>query len=184
MNDFNSAYKKTMRFEEGYSNNPNDRGGETYFGISRRKHPGWRGWVIIDNPDKHDPRILKMLVYHFYYTEYWQKINCDKIQNQKIAEELFDSAVNFGRTAASYMLQKSLNLLNRNSKDYNDISVDGIVGDETITTVTKCIKGNKENLLFNLMNFYQAKKYLEIMEADSTQEIFTGWFKRVEVIKL
>ena len=45
---FDEAYKKTALFEGGYVNDPVDRGGETFRGISRKNHPGWSGWILVD----------------------------------------------------------------------------------------------------------------------------------------
>jgi lysozyme family protein len=48
MAHFKTAYALTMGHEGIYSNNPKDRGGETYKGIARKFHPSWEGWKAID----------------------------------------------------------------------------------------------------------------------------------------
>ena len=48
MANFNESFNITLGYEGGYSNDPDDAGGETYKGISRRYHPGWKGWALID----------------------------------------------------------------------------------------------------------------------------------------
>ena len=48
MADFEKAFINTMGYEGGYVYDPDDAGGETYKGISRRYHPSWPGWRIID----------------------------------------------------------------------------------------------------------------------------------------
>ena len=48
MADFKKALTETLRHEGGYVNDPKDPGGETYKGISRKNHPDWEGWNIID----------------------------------------------------------------------------------------------------------------------------------------
>ena len=48
MADFTKAYALTAAYEGGYVDDPEDAGGETYRGISRRYHPSWQGWQIID----------------------------------------------------------------------------------------------------------------------------------------
>ena len=47
MAEFKKAYDKTMGHEGGYVHDPDDAGGETYKGISRRYHPGWEGWKVV-----------------------------------------------------------------------------------------------------------------------------------------
>ncbi|HBF18469.1 MAG TPA: hypothetical protein DDW81_00145 [Cryomorphaceae bacterium] len=48
MADFEWAYRHTSNKEGGYVNDPSDYGRETYRGISRRWHPYWEGWKIVD----------------------------------------------------------------------------------------------------------------------------------------
>ncbi len=46
---FEEALDHTLQFEGGYANDPADRGGETFRGISRVSHPDWPGWAEIDH---------------------------------------------------------------------------------------------------------------------------------------
>jgi lysozyme family protein len=48
MSDFNPAYQRVRDNEGEYSNDRNDRGGETYAGLCRRDDGDWAGWAIID----------------------------------------------------------------------------------------------------------------------------------------
>jgi lysozyme family protein len=52
MNRFNKFIKVVEKAEGGYVNDPADRGAETYKGISRKFHPNWPGWGVVD---KHKP---------------------------------------------------------------------------------------------------------------------------------
>ena len=196
------SLNKTLPKEGFINNNPKDKGGYTYKGISREKHPSWKGWRIIDSvlsslsvaPRNIKKRVildevfnanlpLNRLVKDFYRAEFWNKIQGDLLPSQLIADELFDTSVNLGVSAASEFLQNTINLLNKNGTIYPDIIVDGVIGNQTLTTLNKCIAVNGEKLIFNLLNFYQAKKYIEIMEHDHSQEIFIGWFNRIDITK-
>ena len=126
---------------------------------------------------------LQNLVFNFYRTEFWNKIQGDLLPSQLIADELFESSINLGVPAASEILQRSVDLLNRNISLYPDIAVDGIIGNQTLEALKKCLAANGKKLIYNLLNFYQAKHYIEIMEKDHTQEIFIGWFSRIEIQK-
>ena len=197
--DFILALNKTLSSEGLISNNKSDHGGFTYKGISRTKPPAWPGWKIIDStplaatkpvPDLFRERgagggvnKLNQLVEEFYRSEFWNKIQGDLLPTQLIADELFASSINLGVPAASEILQRTINLLNRNARLYSDIMVDGIIGTQTLAALNKSIAANGEKLLFNLLNFCQAKRYIEIMEKDHTQEIFIGWFSRIDIIK-
>lgn len=190
-NQFNEAYKKLIAIEGGYSNDTDDTGGETYKGISRNNYPDWKGWRIIDELkknagyqeilNKHSE--LEEEVKKFYYENYWLKLKCDKINSFLIAEELFESAVNIGINKAVEYLQRTLNILNRNRKLYDDIVIDGIMGNVTLNTLNKSITLNGEKLVYNILNFYQAYHYLRLMELKPAYEKYIGWFKRIDIIK-
>ena len=104
MADFWTADKRIASAEGFYSNHPADTGGETLWGIARNKNPHWRGWVIVDDYKKkpgfpgnlRNDQNLYRLRGEFYKSEYWDKINGDRIQSQIIAEEKYDTAVNMG----------------------------------------------------------------------------------------
>ena len=191
--DFMTSFIKALSNEGFISNNSTDKGGFTYKGISRTKHQSWPGWKIIDEIFRstdyqsvqqiNSNPILQNLVQGFYLTEFWNKIQGDLLPTQNIANEIFESSINLGVSAASEILQRTINLLNRNSKLFPDISVDGIIGNETLAALRKCIEANGEKLIYNILNFYQAKHYIQIMEKDHTQEIFIGWFSRIDIIK-
>jgi lysozyme family protein len=186
--EFYKAYQLTIAHEGGYSNHPSDKGGETFMGISRVHNSDWRGWGIIDavklnKDDIVNNKKLLDLVYNFYRERYWRRINGSRIPDQDIANELFDTAVNMGVLFTVMLLQKTLNLLNRNQKLYKDIKVDGVFGDKTFLALDQSINKNGSVLVQNILNCYQAKRYLEIMERSKDQEIFIGWFNRVEIIR-
>ena len=104
MANFEIAYKRTAKFEGGYVNDPNDRGGETYAGISRRAHPKWAGWATIDRAkkEKNFPKnlssnvVLQQQVRTLYRNNYWTPIWGDRIKRQEVANELYDFGVNAG----------------------------------------------------------------------------------------
>lgn len=104
MANFEEAYLRTCKFEGGYANNPADTGGETYKGISRKNNPKWEGWSIIDSYKKKSnfPKNLdsdtklQELVKSCYRENYWNPVKGDNIRNQKVANDMYDMAVNAG----------------------------------------------------------------------------------------
>jgi lysozyme family protein len=190
MADFSIAYQKTSVFEGGYSNDPHDRGGETYKGISRKFHPDWGGWIILDLMDDKNSKNsqLQSLVNSFYYNEFWTFLKCDEF-DQPIADELFDTAVNQGKITAAKYLQESLNLLNNNQRHYKDIAVDGEIGNVTINAYkeymnTSYFQGRSKerniNTLLKVLNGLQFERYKNIVKQSPDQEIyFYGWLQRV-----
>ena len=228
--NFLASFNKVLAVEGMLGNNYADKGGMTYKVISRIKHPGWPGWIIIDKlytqasssskevslPSEllnaasakklseaaaaenkflnevaseltaktENNSILQNPVRVFYHEEFGITVRGDQLPSQAIADESFECAVNLGVQTAAENLQQTINLLNRNARLYSDISVGGIIGSQTLSTLNRCISVNGERLVYNLLNFYQAKHYIEIMESDHAQEVFIGWFNRIEIIKM
>ena len=117
MADFIKSFNKTVLAEGGYVNNPNDKGGETYMGVTRKNHKDSKMWDIIDlykktfkgttlNKKLKAHETLQDEVKKIYYDNYWKVISLDKFKSQRIANQVFDVAVNCGVTAAIRMLQR------------------------------------------------------------------------------
>ena len=184
MADFKAAYKITMAHEGGYANNPADTGGETWKGIARKKHPDWPGWPLVDKAkhgdfpaNLHSVLGLQDMVESFYKVKFWDYLKLDQVNSQKIANELFDTSVNMGQGIAALFLQRSLNVSNRNGKDYAELQVDGNVGSVTINTLNNHPRPEQ---VYKLLNTLQGARYISICEANPSQEIFlNSWLSRV-----
>ncbi len=192
MANFNGAYKLTLEHEGGYNKDPDDVGGETYKGISRRYHPRWKGWQLIDGlklqysfPDNLDRNAdLDDMIKEFYKDNYWNLFCGDKIPNQLVANELFDTGVNMGIGRAVKYLQMSLNLLNRNEKNYPDIVEDGKFGSNTLRTLRIYLRSDKVHYLLKIMNILQGMHYIEYAKKSAIQERYMrGWLSRVDITK-
>lgn len=120
MAKFIDAYKKVLNNEGIYSNDPDDAGGETYKGISRKANPNWDGWISIDAIKKAHPTTFKGIlkktpelekkVQELYKDKYWDCFELDDVPSQLVAEQMFDTAVNQGQTAAIRFAQRVLDL--------------------------------------------------------------------------
>jgi lysozyme family protein len=183
MADFKIALKDTLGIEGGISNHPDDRGGFTYKGISRKTWPNWGGWKIVDyykDLSKIPPTdigTLDAMVREFYRENFWDRIGLTSINNQKIANELFDTAVNAGAKQPILFLQRALNLLNRNGALYPDTKIDGIIGNKTLELTNS---HPYPDALLKLLNGLQLSYYVAICEKDPSQEEFLrGWLRRV-----
>ena len=118
MADFEEFYSKLSVAEGGYVNSPNDSGGETAFGISRKWNPQWPGWSTIDQikadyPDDYKTRInnnttLKKLAKSFYKEGYWDIFDADEFKSQRVANQICDTAVNCGNSTAIKLAQRIL----------------------------------------------------------------------------
>lgn len=116
MANFEIAYKKTGGFEGGWNIVTGDRGGETYKGIARNFFPSWAGWKIVDekkplrNGAIINNQMLDNLVKKFYKTEFWDVLSADNIEDQSIANTLYDFGVNAGSGRSIKNLQQTLSI--------------------------------------------------------------------------
>jgi lysozyme family protein len=105
---FASAVQTTLVAEGVLSDNPNDHGGLTKYGITQAS---WTAYVAKADPKgllPHSVRgITRDQAIEFYRTEFWLAAGCNKIPAE-IAPAVFDFAVNSGvrRALAYYKLLK------------------------------------------------------------------------------
>ncbi|KQC03133.1 MAG: hypothetical protein APR55_07045, partial [Methanolinea sp. SDB] len=106
--------------EGGYVNDPDDPGGETKFGISRKRYP-----------DLDIRNLTREQAIQIYRRDYWLANSYDLIQDLDVAAKIFDLAVNIGPPAANKILQKSINA----TKAGACLEVDGIVGPKSLSSL-------------------------------------------------
>jgi lysozyme family protein len=112
---FRIAYKITESYEGGYANVANDLGEETYRGISRKFCKDWHGWAHIDNyklkcgtPEQnHYFNDLTDWHVNEFYLDIWIKEGFFDLENQAIANYLFDFRVH--SPIAVKIIQRLLN---------------------------------------------------------------------------
>ena len=174
---FEKAYDRTHKNEGFYANNPNDRGGETYCGISRRFHPDWEGWKIVDSYEdkdklKHD-KVLNSMVRVFFEQNYWEANKFQYIDFDLLAMKLYDIGVNADYLVSQKLFQRSLNFLGA------DLKVDGILGRKTFGAYNSLDFEDKVNCLKTLSGL-QINYYVEITEKRSDQKCWSrNWLGRV-----
>lgn len=185
MADFITIHKKVSIIEGGYVNLKSDRGGETYAGISRKWHPVWTGWPIVDHmktlagfPKNLDRDAeLQALVLNFYKAEFFNPLKLFSLKNSEIAYEIYEMAVNIGIKPAALIVQRSLNRLNNNGKRYPDQPEDGKIGPKTLEAIAYWEKNAQP--LIRALNGNQFIHYDNLCKNDPTQEVnFVGWLER------
>lgn len=118
MADFEKAFNKIIANEGGYVDDKDDKGGETFMGITRKNHPKAAIWNIIDEYIDAHRTSYGLLAYiksnnkamnsikDIYRKQYWNKLLLDKVRSQSIANELFDDCVNRGVAATLKLVRK------------------------------------------------------------------------------
>lgn len=186
---------RLLDIEGGYVDNPNDKGGETLFGIARAYNPHWGGWRMVDalkpaygrTPGFVDmvesSLVLKQSALDFYRREFYvpvMPVSNGGGMSSSIASELFDQAVHFGPRRAVRHLQRVLNVLNRQCELWDDIITDGLMGPATRRTYAVAIRQGSLIHIQRGLDILQGAYLFGRIEADDTQETFTrGWFARV-----
>lgn len=164
----------TLAYEGGYSNNPADKGGETYRGISRKYNSGWSGWSVID-AKKATGTIatntifpeLENNVASYYWNNYFLKNGFNKLTSANVALQLFDYAVNGGYKVAA---------VNTILKDMGIISTESTFSDKLAELVNSVSASRFATKVLELRKSY----YDNIIKADSSQEVFRkGWYARL-----
>lgn len=121
MANFDKEFEKLLKKEGGYANDPDDKGGETYMGISRVANPKWTGWHIIDSmKEQYGTKNLTSIlsknkyltgsVKLYYKNNYWDCFDLDRVPNDRVAHELFDTCVNMGKKTAVELAQQAAGL--------------------------------------------------------------------------
>lgn len=195
MADFETAYAPLKQFEGGWSNDPADAGGETYAGIARRYFPEWEGWKIVDQYKKavrNTPKAmtaalgaiptLQKLVAGWYEKEWWDRLGLARLP-QKLADEIFEQAVNLGKAGCGKKVQTICNAYNYGpggSRYFTDLKIDGAIGPKTLNALAVLIaKKTDAASLVHALNCMQGAHYLELAAKKPSQRKYTaGWMKR------
>lgn len=121
MSDINQAIAKVLNHEGGYADNPNDPGGETNFGISKRAYP--------DLDIKNLTREKAMAIYQRDYVLPLYS----QIESQAVLNALTDFGVTSGTLTAIKELQRSINAVVA-----GPLPVDGVFGPKTLEFANAC----------------------------------------------
>ena len=165
-----------LNVEGGYTNNKNDKGGATNWGITEQtaRAAGYRG-------DMHD--LTRAEAYDILEKQYWTAPGFDRVSALSLALsfEMCDAAVNMGATTAIKWLQRWLNVFNQQGKRYPDITVDGKIGPQTLDALSAFLawRGKEgEDVLLQALNCSQGEYYLSITERrEMNEEFIYGWLK-------
>lgn len=157
--------------EGGHVDHPADPGGETNHGITQAvaiAH-GYTG-PMADLPKEKAEDIY--LNAYIAQPGFLPLVELSK----PVSHKVIDAGVNAGTYRSSVWLQKALNALNRNQKDYKDIVVDGKIGPATINAYVSLVQVRGKvracQMIIKLLDAQQAMHYLSL----TNLEVFTpGW---------
>lgn len=105
MDIFKQALQQVLRWEGFISDDKNDTGGLTIWGISSKSHKDavLKMKALIDAGRKNEALDIAKKI---YYEVYWLKAGCDTM-TEEMSVVVFDTAVNMGRSRAKQLLEES-----------------------------------------------------------------------------
>ena len=99
---FLDALKFTLKWEGGYVNHPDDKGGATNFGITQSTY---NAYMVSLGRIKHDVKDITLgEVREIYWRQYWMQAKCEGMP-ERIGIIVFDTAVLRGAGKSVKMLQ-------------------------------------------------------------------------------
>lgn len=166
---FDKVIGSVLENEGGFSNKKNDRGGRTKYGITQTTYDNWHDRK--DAPRGDVAQISLEEAKAIYREDYWNAGNFELIDSPLLAGKLFDLAVNCGVGTSVMLLQDAVNVCLDNV-----LVVDGALGAKT----AKAANAIPEVLLYDVVRFLAAHRYLNIIEARPEQKEFRrGWLLRL-----
>jgi lysozyme family protein len=157
MSTFDTALRFILDAEGGYVNDPDDAGGETNYGISKRAYPD----LDIASLTRYDAE-------NIYYRDYWLRCQCNELPDQ-FAIAVFCSAVNHGADRAVRLLQETL-----------QVDIDGVIGQHTIAAARS---QNNRYVLGRLLSF-RGVFYADLATRKPEQRKFLrGWLRRLFMLQ-
>lgn len=151
--NFDTAFDRLISHEGGYSNHPDDPGGETMWGVTVAvaRANGYAG------PMRSMPRETARAIYR---SQYWDTVKADSMPFA-VAFQVFDAAVNHGNGQAAKFLQRAAGVVD-----------DGIIGPKTLAAVAA--RGAAAILL--LFNSEREQFYTDLKTWPSFGK---GWSRRI-----
>lgn len=146
---FEAAVEVILSLEKGYVNDPEDPGGETNFGISKRQYPGY------DIKGLTKPEAIAL-----YHEDYWQPLK-PLLLPPRIRLCLFDCAVNQGVGQAIRFLQQAVGT-----------KVDGVLGPYTLSLMQRM----DEAALFEAIMQRRLAHYAKL---STFPRFGVGWMNRI-----
>jgi lysozyme family protein len=157
-----------------FTNDPKDSGGPTRWGITQATARAYGYLGAMETL----PREVAVSIYK---SRYWYDVKFDKISelNTVIGIRLMEFGVVAGQATSAKMLQRALNVLNRNGQDFPDLTADGNVGNMTLDALKQyLIRRGSDGIkvLIGMLVAQQSVYLIERAENKPTNEEYEyGW---------
>ncbi|PJG83783.1 glycoside hydrolase family 108 protein [Caviibacterium pharyngocola] len=151
--NFDDVFNRTLGHEGGYVNHPDDPGGETNWGITKRTaiENGYTGAMKTMSRDT---------AKEIYRRAVWLRYQCDRMP-RAVAYQFFDAAVNHGNGNAIRLLQRAVGVVD-----------DGVIGKITLAA----IRAMNENDIIMRLNAERLIFYTKLTHFNAFGR---GWVRRI-----
>lgn len=147
--NFDQVFDRLIGHEGGYVNDPNDPGGETNWGISKRSYSN----LDIKNLTRDEAKAI-------YLVDYWQRSGADNYDGA-IGYQVFDAAVNSGIENAVRFLQRAVN-----------VADDGHIGPVTLAAINKMS-------VTDVLSRFNAERLEFMTKLSNWEHHGKGWARRI-----
>lgn len=153
---FERAVAHVLSQEGGYVKDPDDPGGETKYGISKRSYP-----------NLNIKGLTKAQAIEIYHRDWWERYRYEEIEPSLLATKVFSFAVNMGASRAHKLLQQAVNM----TREERSLVLDGIIGIRTIEAIYShdCL-----DYLLSVYMLLAIRYYVSL----KNQKYLAGWINR------
>ena len=165
---FNSVIENSFKFEGGYSNNKNDRGGKTNHGITRIFMEQYKN-ALPGGKVKPVEELTKEDAYNLYFAM-WNNKKLGYIRDKNLAFVLNDYMINSSEWEVAKRVQR---ILNRNGEN---IKENGVFNSNTLEAIHRADKEwLMDQILIDRYNNYRK----QVEKSHSQIDFYKGWIKRL-----
>ena len=162
---FGASLPFILRWEGGFVDDPDDRGGRTNKGVTQNVYQTWRTDQGL--PQQDVQQINDQEVAAIYYQRYWLPAKCDALR-RKLDLAAFDTAVNMGPNRAIKVLQQAVGC-----------DADGAFGDKTKAACDGCDLGEA------MINYCDIREgiYRTLAQRPGQDKFLKGWLNRLNALR-
>ena len=174
MAEMNRLIPFILRWEGGYIEHKDDRGGATHRGVTLETYSQYREGRGLCKTTNLDLQMMTIGEWSYIFEIlYWNRWLANKIRSQALANLLVDWVWMSGKWGI-VLPQKILG-----------VKEDGIVGRRTLRALNEASEGaTAERCLYEWMWETRRRFYHEIVRFNPTQSVFlVGWLNRLEALR-
>ncbi len=172
MADFQPAFAFVIQHEDAGRTGKvtEDAGGRTRFGIAEKYHRG-----LPDDFFTGSAAGALKVAEQIYERDYWETMRLSNLENQNIANKIFDMAVNMGTHQAAIYAQRAANGLI--AVPAQRLHEDGVFGPATIAAINSL----DPIVLYQLLCEWSRRHYQHVASINPAQAVnLAGWMKRAD----